>query len=328
MTQSVLSQATSVRTALNVLAIEAKAIAQLKHAIDQSFESLCQHIMRCDGRVIVIGMGKSGHIGKKIAATLASTGTPAFFVHPSEASHGDMGMITTKDITLIISNSGETPEILALLPFLKRLNTSIVAMTGKPLSSLANAADFHLDVSVADEACPLGLAPTTSTTACLVMGDALAIALLEMRGFTSNDFALFHPAGSLGKRLLLRTGDLMHQGDAIPIVQETATLRDALFEMTSKKLGMTTISNDQQQLLGIFTDGDLRRTLDDQTSVHHTAIKQVMTTDCRTVTVNLLAVEALNIMQNNKITSLVVTDEQRTIEGIIHLHDLLQAGVT
>lgn len=313
--------------AKNVLDIEANAIIELKQKLNESFENACQHILQCQGRLIVIGMGKSGHVGKKIAATLASTGTPAFFVHPSEASHGDMGMITANDVTLIISNSGETPEVIALLPFLKRLTTSIIAMTGNTQSTLSKASNYHLNIAVSQEACPLGLAPTTSTTACLVMGDALAVALLKMRGFTSNDFALFHPAGSLGKRLLLSAQDLMHTGANIPSVQENATLREALYEMTSKHLGMTTIQNDQGQLEGIFTDGDLRRTLDDMINVHTTPIKTVMTTTCQTISPSMLAVEALNIMQKNKITSLVITSNDRIVKGILHLHDLLQAGV-
>ena len=313
--------------ASNVLDIEANAIIELKQSINLTFERACQHILQCQGRIIVIGIGKSGHIGSEIAATLASTGTPAFFVHPSEASHGDMGMITTVDTTLIISNSGETPEVIALLPFLKRFETTIIAMTGNSKSTLGQASNFHLNTAVSNEACPLGLAPTTSTTACLVMGDALAIALLQARGFTSNDFALFHPAGSLGKRLLLRTQDLMHTGARIPVVQENASLRDALYEMTSKHLGMTTICNDQLQLLGIFTDGDLRRTLDNNTDIHTTPVHEVMTTTCQTIPASMLAAEALNIMQHNKITSLVITTDNQTVEGILHLHDLLQAGV-
>ncbi|MBV52552.1 MAG: D-arabinose 5-phosphate isomerase [Coxiellaceae bacterium] len=323
----VLSPSSIKDIASNVLDIEANAIIELKQRLNDSFEHACQHILHCQGRLIVIGMGKSGHIGKKIAATLASTGTPAFFVHPSEASHGDMGMITAKDVTLIISNSGETPEIVALLPFLKRLNTSIIAMTGNTHSTLSKASNHHLNIAVSQEACPLGLAPTTSTTACLVMGDALAVVLLKMRGFTSNDFALFHPAGALGKRLLLRTQDLMHSGKQIPVVEASTSLREALYEMTSKQLGMTTICDNQGQLQGIFTDGDLRRTLDNNVNIHTTLIHEVMTTTCQTISATMLAVEALNIMQHNKITSLVVTDNHQVVKGILHLHDLLQAGV-
>ena len=313
--------------AISVIQLEADAIQALASRIDDHFERACQHILQCQGRVIVIGMGKSGHIGSKIAATLASTGTPSFFIHPSEASHGDMGMITRQDVVITISDSGETPEMVTLLPFLKRMNVTLIAMTGNPQSTLAKTAAIHLNISVSHEACPLGLAPTTSTTATLVMGDALAVSLLEAREFTPNDFALFHPAGTLGKRLLLQVGELMHSGDNIPKVVLGTSLKETLYEMTTKKLGMTTVCDNHNTLKGIYTDGDLRRTIDNKHNIHSTIVDDVMTSTCQTIPKNTLAVDALSLMQENKITSLVVTDSSNTIEGILHLHDLLQAGV-
>jgi arabinose-5-phosphate isomerase len=274
-----------------------------------------------------MGMGKSGHIGKKIAATFASTGSPAFFIHPGEAKHGDFGMITQNDALLIISNSGETDEIIAILPFIKRLELPIIALTGKLNSTLANAATITIDVSIEKEACPLGLAPTCSTTAALVMGDALAISLLEIRGFTREDFALSHPGGTLGRRLLLRVDELMHTGNALPKVSMDSMLKTALIEMTQKKLGMTTVLNQQGELTGIFTDGDVRRAFDDKSDIHNTSIQHIMTKNPKVIAPDTLAMEALHIMESHKITALIVTDEQKKPIGVLHLHDVLRAGI-
>ncbi|OQW91199.1 MAG: D-arabinose 5-phosphate isomerase [Beggiatoa sp. IS2] len=312
---------------LAVIQTEAQAIIALSQRLDETFVQACQYLLNCTGRIVVIGMGKSGHIGGKIAATLASTGSPAFFVHAGEASHGDLGMITTEDVVIAVSNSGETEEILTILPRLKRLNIPLISLTGNPTSTVAKLASVNLDVSVEREACPLGLAPTASTTVALVMGDALAIALLETRGFGVEDFARSHPGGRLGRRLLLLTRDIMHTGNEIPIVPPTATLRDALLEMTRKGLGMTAIVDDSGHLIGIFTDGDLRRTLDQQIDIHHTLITKVMTIPCKTVTADCLAVEALSKMQQFKITALIVIDNSHHLIGVVHMHDLLRAGV-
>lgn len=317
-------------SAKRTLTIEAEAISQLNQHLDEHFSRACELLLACNGRVVVTGMGKSGHIGNKIAATLASTGTPAFFVHPGEASHGDMGMITAQDVVIALSNSGETFEVTQLLPLLKRLGTTLITLTGNPKSTLASAADSHLNTSVAQEACPLDLAPTSSTTAALAMGDALAIALLEARGFTAEDFAFSHPGGSLGRRLLLKVADIMHSDEQLPRVAPNITLSQALFEITSKGLGMTTVQDDHGGLLGIFTDGDLRRALDADCDIHNTLIHDVMTQHCKTVSKDTLAAEALNIMENNKINALVVTDaatENNRPVGVINMHDLLRAGV-
>ncbi|ATN74190.1 KpsF/GutQ family sugar-phosphate isomerase [Coxiella burnetii] len=311
-----------------VIATELRAIQSLHARIDEKFVTACNTLFNCKGRVVVLGVGKSGHIAKKIAATLASTGTPSFYVHPSEASHGDMGMVTPQDVALAISYSGETPEIINLLPTLKRLGVALIALTGKMQSTLARIADTVIDVSVEQEACPLGLAPTSSTTAMLVMGDALAIALLEARGFTADDFARIHPGGSLGRRLLLHIADLMHPKDKMPIVKPDCLLDEALVEITKKSLGMTTVVSDSGQLLGVFTDGDLRRTLDKGYDIHRTPIEKVMTKNSITVPPKLLAAEALKMMQQNKITSLVVVDTDASPVGVIHMHDLLRAGVS
>lgn len=311
----------------NVIQSEIQAIQALIPRIGAPFAKACQMILSCEGRTIVLGMGKSGHIGRKIAATLASTGTPSFFVHPSEASHGDMGMITNQDTILAISNSGETPELINIIPPIKRFGLPLIAMSGNPESTLSRAADIHLDISVKQEACFLGLAPTSSTTATLVMGDALAIALIEARGFTSKDFAQFHPGGSLGRRLLLRAQDIMYIGEEIPIVHKNCLLDEALMEITQKSLGMTAIIDDDGLLTGIFTDGDLRRTLDHGYNIHTTKINKVMTHDCITIEPKLLAVEALSIMQNNKITSLLVIDEDRRPIGVVRMQELIRAGV-
>lgn len=309
-----------------VLEIEREGLAQLDQYINNDFTHACEKMFYCSGKVIVMGMGKSGHIGKKMAATFASTGTPAFFVHPAEASHGDLGMVSAQDVVIAISNSGESNEILALIPVLKRLQVPLICLTGRPESAMARAADIHLCVSVPKEACPLGLAPTSSTTATLVMGDALAVALLKARGFTPEDFALSHPGGALGRKLLLRVNDIMHTGDEIPRVSKDATLRDALLEITRKNLGMTVICNDLMKIEGIFTDGDLRRVFDMRVDLHQLNIADVMTTGGIRVRPGTLAVEALNLMQSRHITSVLVADGDQLL-GVIHMHDLLRAGV-
>jgi arabinose-5-phosphate isomerase len=313
--------------ALAVIKVEAEAIAGLNSQINDSFYKACKLMYRCKGRVVVIGMGKSGHIAGKIASTLASTGTPAFFVHPGEASHGDLGMRTRQDVVLALSNSGETEEIIKLLPIIKRLGVSLIAMTGNPNSSLAAFATAHIDAGVFQEACPLGLAPTSSTTAALVMGDALAVSLLEVRGFTRDDFALSHPGGSLGKRLLLRVSDIMHTGDAMPIVPKTALISEALLEMTEKKLGMTAIIDENNRLAGIFTDGDLRRMLGKNLDIQSTYITDVMTAKCTSITPDKLAAEAMQIMEEKKINALVVTGNNMEVLGALNMHDLIRAGI-
>lgn len=312
---------------LAVLETEARAISDLQSRIDENFSKACQTMLNCNGRIVVIGMGKSGHIGHKIAATLASTGSPAFFVHPGEANHGDMGMITDKDVVLAISNSGSTQEIISLLPLIKRLGIPLIALTGNPTSPMAMAANIHLDVSVAQEACPLGLAPTASTTAALVMGDALAIALLQTRGFTADDFARSHPGGQLGRRLLLHINDIMHGEEELPTVTETATVSKALIEMTQKKLGMTCVCDAQNRLVGIFTDGDLRRALDQNIDIHTTPVVNVMSCNTKTIEPSVLAIDAIQIMETHKITALVVCKDDKIPLGVIHFHDLLNARV-
>ena len=310
-----------------VLEIEAAAIASLVPRLDSSFDRACQLCLECRGRVVVTGMGKSGHIAGKVASTLASTGTPAFFVHPGEASHGDLGMITRADLLIAITNSGETHELLTILPLLKRLGIPLIALTGNLRSTLAEAATVALDIGVREEACPLNLAPTASTTAALAMGDALAVALLESRGFTREDFALAHPGGSLGRRLLLRVDDLMHVGDGIPRVAPETPLTQGLMEMTRKGLGMTAVINAEGRLAGIFTDGDLRRILDRGIDVHRTTMREVMTAHCRTVAPGVLAAEAVHLLEQYKINGLLVVDESRTVVGAFNVHDLLRAGV-
>ncbi len=311
---------------LAVIETEAEAIRQLTQRIDEKFDQACAILLACQGRIVVTGMGKSGHIGGKIAATLASTGSPAFFVHPGEASHGDFGMIRPNDVVLALSNSGETDELLTILPLLQRLNIPLITLTGNANSTLATEAIVNLDVSVATEACPLGLAPTASTTAALVMGDALAIALLQARGFSSEDFALSHPGGRLGRRLLLRVSDIMRKGEAIPIVSEQTPLTEALVEMTQKQLGMTLICDQQKNIVGIFTDGDLRRALDGSLNLHDTKTSKVMNTTFKTIAADALAAEALQIMETHRISALVVKSALQTI-GIIHMHDLIRARV-
>lgn len=313
--------------ALQAIRIERDAISALENRIDDHFIRACEVIMACKGRVVVTGMGKSGHIGHKIAATLASTGTPSFFVHPGEASHGDMGMITSQDVVIAISNSGNTSEVITILPLIKRMGAPLISMTGNPNSTLAKEAAANLDVSVETEACPLGLAPTSSTTATLVMGDALAVALLEARGFSAEDFAFSHPGGSLGRKLLLRVSDIMHIGDRIPIVNEDTTLSGALLEISRKGLGMTTVVDTEGAMTGVFTDGDLRRTLDKSVDVHTTPMRDVMTRNGRTIQPDQLAAEALNVMEGLKISALPVVDGQGALVGAINMHDLLRAGV-
>ncbi len=310
----------------DVLNIERQGLEQLDQYINEDFSDACKRICGCLGKVVVMGMGKSGHIGKKMAATFASTGTPAFFVHPAEASHGDLGMVSAGDIVIAISNSGESSEILALIPVLKRLHVFLICMTSRPESAMGRAADIHLCVKVPQEACPLGLAPTSSTTATLVMGDALAVALLKARGFTAEDFALSHPGGALGRKLLLTVNDIMHSGDEIPHVSRNASLRDALLEITRKNMGMTVICNDLMKIEGIFTDGDLRRVFDMGIDIHHASIASVMTTGGIRVRPNTLAVDALNLMQSRNITVVMVADGDHLL-GVVHMHDMLRAGV-
>ena len=315
-----------IESGLRTIKMEVEAVGLLSSRVNQQFSIACETILACQGRVIVTGMGKSGHIGNKIAATLASTGTPAFFVHPGEASHGDLGMITKTDVVIAISNSGNTNEIVTLLPLIARLGIPLISMTGDEQSQLAKAACANLDVSVTIEACPLNLAPTTSTTVTLVMGDALAIALLEARGFNAEDFAFSHPSGALGRKLLLRVKDIMHEGDQIPVVTADKTLQDALIEMTQKGLGMTTIMSDDAKLVGIFTDGDLRRIIDLKVDFATTSVSDVMSADPKTIPQNMLAAEALTIMEKASITALIVEEEDH-ITGVLHLHDILRAGV-
>ncbi|MGL4858904.1 MAG: arabinose-5-phosphate isomerase KdsD [Enterobacteriaceae bacterium] len=309
-----------------VIDIEREGLAHLYQYINEDFDRACRLIFPCQGKVVVMGMGKSGHIGHKIAATFASTGTPAFFVHPAEASHGDLGMITAQDIIIAISNSGESAEILTLLPIIRRLKVPLICMTACPESTMGKEADVHLNIHVPEEACPLGLAPTSSTTATLVMGDALAIALLQERGFTAEDFALSHPGGALGRKLLLRVSDIMHSGDEIPCVRRDALLRDALLEISRKKMGMTVISDDLQEIAGIFTDGDLRRIFAQNIDLNSAKIADVMTRGGVCIHSHALAVDALNLMESHKITSILVVDNQKLV-GVLHMHDILKAGV-
>ena len=313
--------------AARVLDIESRAIKSLGERLDASFATACALCLDTSGRIVVTGMGKSGHIGGKIAATLASTGTPAFFVHPAEASHGDLGMITDQDLLLAVSYSGETQEVVTMLPLIKRMGIRLISMTGKPTSTLAKVADAHLDVSVSEEACPLNLAPTASTTASLAMGDALAVALLESRGFTAEDFARSHPSGTLGKRLLLRIADVMHTGTDIPSVDADATLGQGLMEISENGLAMTAILGPEQTILGIFTDGDLRRALDAQIDIHKTLMKDVMHRNSKTASADMLAAEAVHLMEEHKITALLIEDSKRRLVGALNIHDLFRAGV-
>ena len=316
-----------IQSGKRVIDIEANAIEALAARLDGRFIAACELLMHCTGKVVVSGMGKSGHIGNKIAATLASTGTPSFFMHPGEANHGDLGMLGKGDILLAISNSGETGELVNLLPVVKRLNVPVIAMTNSEQSSLGKHADIVLDIHVDKEACSLGLAPTSSTTATLVMGDALAVALLDARGFTSDDFALSHPGGSLGRKLLLKVGDIMQSGDALPLVNETTMIANALLEISRKGLGMTGIVNEQGVLTGIFTDGDLRRILDARIDLHTKRVNEVMTVGGKTAYTDQLAVEALNLMETHNISAFMVVDENRKPVGAFNMHMLLKAGV-
>ena len=311
-----------------VIEVEAQALVALQARVGSEFAAACRLLLDCRGRVVCTGMGKSGHIARKIAATLASTGTPAFFLHPGEASHGDLGMVTDADVVLALSNSGESDEILAILPALRRQGNPMIAVTGRPQSSMARLADVHLDASVPAEACPLSLAPTASTTAALVMGDALAVALMEARGFTADDFARSHPAGTLGRRLLLHIRDIMHAGDDIPSVPAEASTTAALLEMTRKRLGMTAVVDADGVLQGVFTDGDLRRCLDDEnTDLHATPVSRLMGRTPKTISPDALAVEAAHLMEEFKISSLVVVDGDRRVVGALNIHDLLRARV-
>ncbi|MCF6203221.1 MAG: KpsF/GutQ family sugar-phosphate isomerase [Methylococcaceae bacterium] len=312
---------------LAVIRTEAQAVIALEKKINDNFVQACHLMLNCKGRVVVTGMGKSGHIAGKIAATLASTGTPAFYVHPGEASHGDLGMITSQDVVLALSNSGETGEVLTILPIIKRIDVPFIAMTGNFESSLAKFATVHIDVSVAEEACPLGLAPTSSTTAALVMGDALAVSLLETKGFSRDDFALSHPGGSLGKRLLLMVSDIMHSGSEVPVILKNAWVSDALLEMTEKKLGMTAVVNKENQVLGVFTDGDLRRMLEKNLNIHKTVVAEVMTENCKVIQDDILAAEAMKVMQQKKINALLIVDDQNRLSGALNMHDLIRAGI-
>jgi arabinose-5-phosphate isomerase len=316
-----------------VLEIETAALAKLTDALDEEFVRACRYLRYeksgadRKGHVVVMGVGKSGHVGNKIAATLASTGTPAFFVHPAEAAHGDLGMVTKYDVVLALSNSGKTQELLTLLPAIKKKGVALIAMTGNAASPLAKAADVHLLVRVEQEACPLELAPTASTTAALAMGDALAVAVMQAEDFDEEGFARSHPGGALGRRLLLNVGALMHQGEEIPAVASGARLKDALLEMTKKGLGMTAVVDDRRRLLGLFTDGDLRRALDREVNLRDTVIDSLMTRDCKTVTAEVMASAALGLMKEHKISALVVVDGDRQVVGAINMHDLLRAGV-
>lgn len=314
-------------SALRTIRLESEAVAAMSYNIDSSFDAACEILMSCSGRVVVIGMGKSGHVANKVAATLASTGTPAFFVHPGEASHGDIGMITENDVVLSISSSGATLEIVALLPLIKRLGIPLITMTGDNESPLAAAAAVNLNIGVEREACPLNLAPTTSTTVSLVLGDALAIALLESRGFTAEDFAFSHPGGALGRKLLLRVQDVMHSEEKIPKVQTFQPIKDALLEMTTRGFGMTSIIDENGKLAGIFTDGDLRRTIDRGLDIRTTRISAVMSEQPITVREHILAAEAMKIMEDNSITVLLVENEEKIVSGIVHMHDLISARV-
>ncbi len=315
-----------ITSALRTISMERDAVSLLLDRIGDSFCSACQLMLDCKGRVVVTGMGKSGHIGKKIAATLASTGTPALFVHPGEASHGDMGMITTQDVVLGLSYSGTTTEIMTLLPLLKRMHIPLISLTGNPKAELSQAADVWLDISIEQEACPLNLAPTSSSTVSLVLGDALAVALLEARGFTAEDFAFSHPGGALGRRLLLKVRDVMHVGLEVPQVSAHTMLAEAIVEISSKNMGMTTVV-DNKRMIGLFTDGDLRRVIEHGYNIHSTAVSEVMTRDYTTVTDTMLAAEALSIMDEGKFNVLPVKNAQGTLVGAVHLHDLLKAGI-
>ncbi|WP_415898913.1 KpsF/GutQ family sugar-phosphate isomerase [Neptuniibacter sp. QD48_11] len=322
-----MSQPDFLSSARRTIQLEAEAVSDLVSHLDENFIRACELMFQCTGRIIVTGMGKSGHIGKKIAATLASTGSPSFFVHPGEASHGDLGMITSNDVVIALSNSGETAEVVTIIPLLKRIKAPLISITANADSTLSTASDANLHIGVEKEACPLGLAPTSSTTTQLVLGDALAIALLEARGFSAEDFAFSHPGGSLGRKLLLKVSDIMHADQDVPEVESGTLLQEALLEVTRKRLGMTTIVDKDGKLLGIFTDGDLRRALDQNVDLKTTAIDNVMTRKGTTVSSEALAAECLQIMEAKKINALIVTDESNRPIGALNMHDLLKAGV-
>ncbi|WP_415904228.1 KpsF/GutQ family sugar-phosphate isomerase [Neptuniibacter sp. QD48_55] len=322
-----MSQPDFLSSARRTIQLEAEAVSDLVSHLDENFIRACELMFQCTGRIIVTGMGKSGHIGKKIAATLASTGSPSFFVHPGEASHGDLGMITSNDVVIALSNSGETAEVVTIIPLLKRMKAPLISITANADSTLSTASDANLHIGVEKEACPLGLAPTSSTTTQLVLGDALAIALLEARGFSAEDFAFSHPGGSLGRKLLLKVSDIMHADQDVPEVESGTLLQEALLEVTRKRLGMTTIVDKDGKLLGIFTDGDLRRALDQNVDLKTTAIDNVMTRKGTTVNSEALAAECLQIMEAKKINALIVTDESNRPIGALNMHDLLKAGV-
>ena len=322
-----LEKETSIEIGKRVLAIEAGAIKDLMARIDKSFGDSVDILYECEGRVVVTGMGKSGLIGKKISATFASTGTPSFFLHPAEGIHGDIGMVMRNDVLLVISNSGETSELIALLPTFKRMNLKTICLTGKPFSTLAKNSDTVIDVSVKEEACPMNLVPTASTTVTLAMGDALAVALFEKRGFREEDFALFHPGGTIGRKLLLTVAELMHTGSDIPMVNEDSNMKDVIFEMTSKKMGVTTVVDRDRRLAGIITDGDLRRIIEKESDIFKLRASEVMTKNPKIAQKDFLAVSAVQVMESYSITSLVILNTDRTIAGIIHLHDLLKKGI-
>lgn len=322
-----MQQTSFIKSASQVIDIELKAVQNLHNSLNQDFERACAMMLECQGRVVVTGMGKSGHIANKIAATLASTGTPAFYVHPGEASHGDLGMFQKTDVVLALSNSGETAEVLTLLPVLKRIGCNIIAMTGNENSSLSKNSDVHLNAKVEQEACPLGLAPTASTTASLVLGDALAVTLLEARGFTADDFALSHPGGSLGRKLLLTNNDIMHKGERLPLVKDTVTLKEAIIEISAKGLGMTGIVNADNTLIGVFTDGDLRRLLDKGNDIFTLPVTQIMTENFVHSKEKTLAAETLKLMEDKKISGLFIVDQDLKPVGALNMHDLLKAGV-
>ena len=327
MSKVTMSKPMFIKSGLRTLKMEAQAVSELQHRIDDAFTVACERLLACTGRVVVTGMGKSGHIGNKIAATLASTGTPAFFVHPGEASHGDLGMITKNDVVLAISSSGNTIELITLLPLIKRLGIPLISMAGDPSSALAQAACANLDISVSNEACPLNLAPTTSTTVTLVMGDALAIALLESRGFTAEDFAFSHPGGALGRKLLLKVSDIMHKDQEVPRVEPGTPLQNALLEMTAKGFGMTTVIDQKGRLIGVFTDGDLRRVIDSEIDLNSVSVKDVMSSNPKTINQDILAAEALNIMEQSSITAVIIENEHTHPVGVVHMHDILRSGV-
>lgn len=327
MTSHIPSPSEILDLARHTLEVEAAAVTRLIERLDDGFVRAVDTLLACQGRVVVSGMGKSGHIGSKIAATLASTGTPSFFMHPAEASHGDLGMITSQDVVIALSNSGESVELVAIVPLIKRRGAKLISMTGNPASTLARASDVHLDASVAQEACPLNLAPTASTTAALALGDALAVAALHARGFSAEDFARTHPGGALGRRLLVHVHDLMHRGDALPVVPESASLKHALLEMTRKGLGMTAVAGVDDKLVGVFTDGDLRRLLDQDVDVRGAMIADVMHRNPRTVAASHLAVEAVRLMQEYKVNGLFALSDDGRLAGALNMHDLLHAGV-